>query len=80
MGWLGLVCNSMTREVQDPDAEDATQIMRTLSVHRFCGSKVRVIVEMLKPENQDNPIWDDADGGIEIVCPEAICYQLLARR
>ncbi|KAI5056590.1 hypothetical protein GOP47_0028408, partial [Adiantum capillus-veneris] len=64
---------------QDPDAEDAMQIMRSLSVHRFCGSKVRLIVEMLKPENQDNPIWDDADGGIEIVCPEAICYQLLAR-
>ncbi|MCO5551651.1 hypothetical protein L7F22_005155 [Adiantum nelumboides] len=64
---------------QDPDAEDAMQIMRSLSVHRFCGSKVRLIVEMLKPENQENPVWDDADGGIEIVCPEAICYQLLAR-
>lgn len=64
---------------QDPDAEDSAQILRTLSVHRYCGSNVRVIVEMLKPENQDNPIWDDAEGGIEIVCPEALCYQLLAR-
>jgi potassium large conductance calcium-activated channel subfamily M alpha protein 1 len=65
---------------QDLHAEDATQIMRALSVHRYCGSSVRLIVEMLKLENQDNPIWDDADGGIEIVCPEAIRYQLLARR
>ncbi|KAH7281372.1 hypothetical protein KP509_36G043800 [Ceratopteris richardii] len=64
---------------EDPDAEDAMQIMRAMSVHQFCGSKTRLIVEILKPENQDNPIWDDADGGIEIVCPEAICYQLLAR-
>ena len=69
-----------SNKAQDPVAEDAAQIMRTLSVHRFCGSKVRLIVEMLKPENQDNPIWDDVDGGIEIVCPEAIRYQLLARR
>eukprot|EP00249_Psilotum_nudum_P022094 c28369_g1_i3 orf=497-4030(-) len=67
------------KRAKDADAEDAAQIMRTLWVHRYCGSKVRIIVEMLKPENQDSPIWDDLESGIEIVCPEAICFQLLAR-
>eukprot|EP01018_Ginkgo_biloba_P025839 Gb_05212 [translate_table: standard] len=66
------------RHALNPDAEDAAQFVRTLSVHRHCGSRVRVIVEMLKPENQDSAVLDDAENGIEIVCPEAIRFQLLA--
>ncbi|XP_024516267.1 calcium-activated potassium channel subunit alpha-1-like isoform X2 [Selaginella moellendorffii] len=64
---------------KDFDAEDAAQITRTLSVHRHCGSKVRVIVELLKPENYNNAIWDETEAGIEIICPEAVRFQLLAR-
>ncbi|KAH9312112.1 hypothetical protein KI387_027147, partial [Taxus chinensis] len=67
------------RQAVNPDAEDAAQFVRTLSVHRHCGTGVRVIVEMLKPENQDSAILDDAGDEIEIVCPEAIRFQLLAR-
>ncbi|CAM6114203.1 unnamed protein product [Calypogeia fissa] len=55
------------QHAQDPDAEDATQILRTLAVHRHCGSQMRVIVELLKPEKRTNAIWDDADQGIEII-------------
>ena len=61
--------------IQDPDAEDAAQIMRALSVHRHCGSQVRVIVELLKPEKQVNAIWDDTKNGIEIICPDAIRFK-----
>jgi hypothetical protein len=66
--------------VQDPDAEDAAQIVRTLAVHRHCGSKVRVIVELLKPEKAASAIWDDTDQGIEIMCLDVIRFKLLARR
>jgi potassium large conductance calcium-activated channel subfamily M alpha protein 1 len=68
------------RVTQDPDAEDAAQIVRTLAVHRHCGSKVRVIVELLKPEKAASAIWDDTDQGIEIICLEVIRFKLLARR
>ncbi|CAM6126959.1 unnamed protein product [Calypogeia fissa] len=67
------------QHAQDPDAEDATQILRTLAVHRHCGSQMRVIVELLNPEKRTNAIWDDADQGIEIICPEAIRFKLLSR-
>lgn len=66
--------------LQDPDAEDAAQIVRALSVHRHCGPAVRVIVELLKPEKQENAVWDDMKEGIEIICPDAIRFKLLARR
>ena len=66
--------------VQDPDAEDAAQIVRTLSVHRHCGSSVRVIVELLKPERAASAIWDDTEQGIEIMCLDVIRFKLLARR
>ncbi|KAJ7570308.1 hypothetical protein O6H91_01G114300 [Diphasiastrum complanatum] len=66
-------------QAKDPDAEDAAQFMRALSVHRHCGSNVRVIVEMLKPENQESAIWDDVEDGVHIICPEAIRFKLLAR-
>lgn len=66
------------RQAVNPDAEDAAQFVRTLTVHRHCGPKVRVIVEMLKPENEDSAILDDAENVIEIICPEAIRFQLLA--
>jgi potassium large conductance calcium-activated channel subfamily M alpha protein 1 len=65
---------------KDPDAEDAAQIVRTLAVHRHCGSQVRVIVELLKPEKAASAIWDDTDQGIEIICLEVIRFKLLARR
>ncbi len=68
------------RVTQDPDAEDAAQIVRTLAVHRHCGSQVRVIVELLKPEKAASAIWDDTDQGIEIICLEVIRFKLLARR
>ncbi|EFJ25888.1 hypothetical protein SELMODRAFT_441904 [Selaginella moellendorffii] len=64
---------------KDFDAEDSAQITRTLSVHRYCGPNVRVIVELLKPENSNNAIWDETESGIEIICPEAVRFQLLAR-
>ncbi|KAJ7570310.1 hypothetical protein O6H91_01G114400 [Diphasiastrum complanatum] len=64
---------------KDPDAEDAAQFMRALSVHRHCGSNVRVIVEMLKPENQESAIWDDVKDAVQIICPEATRFKLLAR-
>ncbi|KAH8961722.1 hypothetical protein BDL97_05G064000 [Sphagnum fallax] len=64
---------------KDPDAEDAAQIVRTLAVHRHCGSQVRVIVELLKPEKAASAIWDDTDQGIEIICLEVIRFKLLAR-
>ncbi|GLJ07331.1 hypothetical protein SUGI_0064550 [Cryptomeria japonica] len=67
------------RQAVNADAEDAAQFVRTLSVHRHCGTGVRVIVEMLKPENQNSAILDDVGDEIEIVCPEAIRFQLLAR-
>jgi potassium large conductance calcium-activated channel subfamily M alpha protein 1 len=66
--------------MQDPDAEDAAQIVRTLSVHRHCGPKVRVIVELLKPEKAVSAIWDDTEHGIEIICLDIIRFKLLARR
>lgn len=66
------------RQAVNPDAEDAVQFVRTLTVHRHCGPRVRVIVEMLKPENEDSAILDDAENVIEIICPEAIRFQLLA--
>ncbi len=66
--------------VQDPDAEDAAQIVRTLAVHRHCGSQVRVIVELLKPEKAASAIWDDTDQAIEIMCLDVIRFKLLARR
>lgn len=66
--------------LKNADAEDAAQFVRTLSVHRHCGTGVRVVVEMLKPENQNSAILDDVGDEIEIVCPEAIRFQLLARR
>ena len=66
--------------LQDPDAEDAAQIVRALSVHRHCGPTVRVIVELLKPEKQENAVWDDMKEGIEIICPDAIRFKVLARR
>lgn len=66
------------RQAVNPDAEDAAQFVRTLTVHRHCGPRVRVIVEMLKPENEDSAILDDAENVIEIICPEAIRFQLLA--
>lgn len=65
---------------QDPEAEDATQILRTLAVHRHCGSALRVIVELLKPERRANAIWDDATSDIEIICFESIRFKLLSRR
>lgn len=65
---------------QDPEAEDAAQIVRTLSVHRYCGPGVRVIVEMLNPEKESSAIWDDVGNEVEIICPEAIRFKLLARR
>ncbi|KAH8975770.1 hypothetical protein BDL97_01G177000 [Sphagnum fallax] len=67
------------QEAKDPDAEDAAQIVRTLAVHRHCGSKVRVIVELLKPEKAASAIWDDTDQGIEIMCLDVIRFKLLAR-
>jgi potassium large conductance calcium-activated channel subfamily M alpha protein 1 len=66
--------------VQDPEAEDAAQIVRTLAVHRHCGSQVRVIVELLKPEKAASAIWDDTDQAIEIMCLDVIRFKLLARR
>ncbi|KAL3677579.1 hypothetical protein R1sor_027527 [Riccia sorocarpa] len=68
------------QHAQDPEAEDATQILRTLAVHRQCGSPLRIIVELLKPERQTNAIWDDATSGIEIICFESIRFKLLSRR
>lgn len=67
-------------DLKNADAEDAAQFVHTLSVHRHCGTGVRVIVEMFKPGNQDSAILDDVGDEIEIVCPEAIRFQLLAQR
>ncbi|XP_057842888.2 uncharacterized protein LOC131052279 isoform X1 [Cryptomeria japonica] len=67
------------QQAVNADAEDAAQFVRTLSVHRHCGTGVRVIVEMFKPGNQDSAILDDVGDEIEIVCPEAIRFQLLAQ-
>ncbi|BFI29276.1 protein MpBK1 [Marchantia polymorpha subsp. ruderalis] len=67
------------QHAQDPEAEDATQILRTLAVHRHCGSALRVIVELLKPERRANAIWDDATSDIEIICFESIRFKLLSR-
>ncbi|KAL2636366.1 hypothetical protein R1flu_007845 [Riccia fluitans] len=68
------------QHAQDPEAEDATQILRTLAVHRHCGPPLRIIVELLKPERRTNAIWDDATSGIEIICFESIRFKLLSRR
>jgi hypothetical protein len=54
--------------------------VRTLAVHRHCGSKVRVIVELLQPERAAGAIWDDTEHGIEIICLDQIRFKLLARR
>jgi potassium large conductance calcium-activated channel subfamily M alpha protein 1 len=44
---------------QDPDAEDAAQIVRTLAVHPHCGCHMCIIVELFKPEKAASVIWDD---------------------
>lgn len=59
------------------DAEVAAQFVYTLTVHRHCGPKVRVIVEILKPKNEDSAILDDEENVIEIIFPESH-FQLLA--
>ncbi|XP_024525362.1 calcium-activated potassium channel subunit alpha-1 isoform X2 [Selaginella moellendorffii] len=64
---------------KDFDAEDAAQMTRSLSVHRHCGPMARVIVELLKPENCKSALWDEFESGIEVLCPEAIRFKLLAR-
>ncbi|XP_024382523.1 uncharacterized protein [Physcomitrium patens] len=66
-------------QAKDPAAEDAAQIVRTLAVHRHCGSKVRVIVELLQPEKAADAIWDDTKDGIEIICLDPTRFKLLAR-
>jgi potassium large conductance calcium-activated channel subfamily M alpha protein 1 len=61
--------------------EDSAQIVKALAVHRFCGDKVRVIVEVLEPETQTSTVWDETrKGGIEIICPVKIHYKMIARR
>ncbi len=66
---------------QDSKMEDSAQIVKALAVHRFCGDKVRVIVEVLEPETQTSTVWDETrKGGIEIICPVKIHYKMIARR
>jgi len=66
-------------QAKDPEAEDAAQIVRTLAVHRHCGSKVRVVVELLQPEKAAGAIWDETEQGIEIICLDLTRFKLLAR-
>lgn len=49
-------------------------------MHRHCGSKVRVIVELLQPEKAAGAIWDETEHGIEIICLDLTRFKLLARR
>lgn len=72
--------HSLEPFLQDPEAEDAAQIVRTLAVHRHCGPKVRVVVELLQPEKAAGAIWDETDQGIEIICLDLTRFKLLARR
>ncbi|CAK9201922.1 unnamed protein product [Sphagnum troendelagicum] len=67
-------------EAEDSKMEDSAQIVKALAVHRFCGDKVRVIVEVLEPETQTSTVWDETrKGGIEIICPVKIHYKMIAR-
>lgn len=61
--------------------EDAAQVVRALSVHRFCQGKVRIILEVLEAETQASAVWDETrSGNIEVICPSKIHYKMMARR
>eukprot|EP00850_Spirogloea_muscicola_P017220 SM000146S00940 [mRNA] locus=s146:6786:14369:- [translate_table: standard] len=62
----------------DPSIADSAQFVRALAVHRHCGAQVRVIVEVLKPESENNAIWDDTQHGVEVICMGVLRFKLLA--
>ncbi|GBG62819.1 hypothetical protein CBR_g32402 [Chara braunii] len=70
---------------QDYSLEDYGQMARALSVHQYCGPSVRVLVELVNPENRGNPIWDGTGEknvgarSIETICLQELRFKLLAR-
>ncbi|GBG62829.1 Calcium-activated potassium channel subunit alpha-1 [Chara braunii] len=63
----------------DYAVEDAGQMAGALSVHQYCGPNVRIITELLNPENLQSDIWEGLPGNIETICPQQLRFQLLAR-
>eukprot|EP00897_Mesotaenium_endlicherianum_P002217 jgi/Mesen1/2022/ME000148S01122 len=55
---------------EDPAAEDSAQVVRALSVFRYCGAASRIIVEVLQPETETSAVW----GGIAGPSVEVVCY------
>ncbi|GJP59395.1 hypothetical protein CLOP_g11716, partial [Closterium sp. NIES-67] len=38
------------RNTEDPESEDTAQLIRGLVAHRSCRGRVRVVVELLRPQ------------------------------
>eukprot|EP00899_Mesostigma_viride_P001005 jgi/Mesvir1/10905/Mv22755-RA.1 len=45
----------------DRDAEDGLQILRYQSLRQFCGPGLRIVMQLLQPENADPAMFADGD-------------------
>ncbi|CAI5484972.1 unnamed protein product, partial [Closterium sp. Yama58-4] len=67
------------RSAEDPESEDTAQLIRGLVAHRSCRGRVRVVVELLRPQVEGRgAMWGEV-GALELFCPDPTRFCLLAR-